>query len=158
MGFQDAFSSNNNLKIIIASLVSKVARLPSDIINLLNVSSPLSALYTADEGLLITQDVRDAVHMRICRYLRGFRDPHPRHPRLEGIITEKMRDDTENDTTFRLRHFLLLVSGSPMLPASDVQHIKVSILFYCQQSDVYFLSCSRSHFVINILIVRLWTL
>ena len=41
-----------------------------------------------------------------------------------------MRTEVENDTTFHLRHFLLLVSGSQMLPASDAQCIKVSPLLY----------------------------
>jgi hypothetical protein len=69
--------------------------------------------------------------MRVCRYLRGgSREPHPRHIRLEGIVTERMRTEAENDTTFRLRHFLLLVSGSQMLPASDAQRIKVCPLLY----------------------------
>jgi hypothetical protein len=71
------------------------------------------------------------VHMRLCRYLRGGScEPHPRHIHLEGIVTNRMKTEAENDTTFRLRHFLLLVSGSQMLPASDTQRIKVCPLLY----------------------------
>jgi hypothetical protein len=52
-----------------------------------------------------------------------------------------MRAEAENDTTFRLRRFLLLVSGSQMLPASDVQRIKVCLSLYHNIVLLTSLSC-----------------
>lgn len=73
--------------------------------------------------MAITQNIRDATVMHICRYLRGR--GHPDHPRLDGIVTDDMREAVVEDKTYRLRSFLLLMSGSPMLPASESQKLEV---------------------------------
>lgn len=85
--------------------------------------------------------------MRICRYLRS-RHPHPDHDQLDGVITSQMRQEHANDPTYRLRRFLLLVTGSQLLPSSDEQRLRVcympsischmaDALLYIFRSDLY---------------------
>jgi LmbE family N-acetylglucosaminyl deacetylase len=73
--------------------------------------------------MAITEDIRDAIVMHICHYLRGH--GHPDHPRLDGIVTDDMREAVIEDKTYRLRSFLQLMSGSSMLPASESQKLEV---------------------------------
>jgi hypothetical protein len=116
---QEAFYSD--AASVIAGLASKVVRKPSDIIDLLRASSHVPV--TSGDNADINQDVRDATLMHICRYLRGH--GHPDHPRLDGVVTNDMREVVAEDTTYCLRSFLLLMSGSSMLPVSEAQKLYV---------------------------------
>ena len=109
---------------IIAKLSSKIVKEPSDVINILEPAAYVPSSDSAESQPVITQTIRDAVYIRICRYLRSRR-AHPEHERLNGVVTAQMREELLDDLTYRLRRFLLLVTGSQMLPGSDQQRLRV---------------------------------